>query len=163
DDPQLADDLMRYFPAVLQEKYAEGTARHRLRREIIATVVTNSLVNRVGPTFVHVMKEKTGLPASEIARAYAICRGAFHLRRRGPWPGSAGLATEVPAPQQYAMLQATIRLAETGTLWLLRNLAPPLDIAANIAAFRPGIAALTAEIQGLVPDGSFGAMAEHAE
>jgi len=31
--------------------------------------VTNSLVNRVGPTFVHKMKEKTGLGASDIARA----------------------------------------------------------------------------------------------
>jgi len=161
DDPQLVDDLVQYFPAVLREKYREAIARHRLRREIIATVVTNSLVNRAGPTFVHVMKEKTGLAASEIARAYAICRGVFDLR--GFWADIQALDTLVPALRQYEMLEATIRLAEAGTLWLLRHLAPPLDIAANIAAFRPGIAALAEQIQGLVPEGTLGAMSERAE
>ena len=61
DDSQLVDDLIHYFPAGLAKAHGEALPRHRLRREIIATVVTNSLVNRVGSTFVHVMKEKTGL------------------------------------------------------------------------------------------------------
>src|SRR5262249_5728497 len=42
DDPQLLDDLRRYFPSVLRERFPEQIAQHRLRREIIATVVTNS-------------------------------------------------------------------------------------------------------------------------
>ena len=51
DDPYLVGDLARYFPELIREKFAEHIARHRLRREIVATYVTNSLVNRVGATF----------------------------------------------------------------------------------------------------------------
>ncbi len=161
DDAQLVDDLVHYFPTALNKAYPDAIPRHRLRREIIATVVTNSLVNRVGSTFVHVMKEKTGLPASDIARGYAICRGVFDLRAL--WADIQALDNRVPAARQYEMMDATVRLAEVGTLWCLRNLAPPLDIAANIATFRPGIAELKEGIDLLVTEGALGAMAERAE
>jgi glutamate dehydrogenase len=69
----------------------------------------------------------------------------------------------VPAARQYEMLDATIRLAENGTLWCLRNLASPLDIAANIATFSPGIAELSQSIDGLVTDGALNAMKARAE
>ena len=161
DDAQLVDDLVHYFPAALNQKYPDAIPRHRLRREIIASVVTNSLVNRAGSTFVHLMKEKTGMAASDIARAYAICRGVFDLRAL--WADIQTLDTIVPAARQYEMLDATIRLAEAGTLWCLRNLAPPLDIAANIATFSPGIAELKEDIDGLVTDGALNAMLGRAE
>jgi glutamate dehydrogenase len=160
DDPLLVDDLIHYFPAALHEKYADAIPRHRLRREIIASVVTNSLVNRVGSTFVHVMKEKTGLAASDIARAYAICRGVFDLRRL--WADIQALDNLVPAARQYEMMDATIRLAEVGTLWCLRNLAP-LDIAQNIATFRPGLAELAQSVEALVTEGALAAVNERAD
>jgi glutamate dehydrogenase len=161
DDAQLVDDLIHYFPAELAKAHGEALPRHRLRREIIATVVTNSLVNRVGSTFVHVMKEKTGMAASDIARAYAICRGVFELRAL--WADIQALDNKVPAVRQYEMLDATIRLAETGTLWCLRNLPPPLDIAANIATFSPGVAELQINIDTLVTDGALNAMKQRVE
>lgn len=140
DDPQLVDDLMQYFPKPLRENFAEAITGHRLRREIIATAVTNSLVNRVGPTFVHAMKEKTGMPASDIARAYAITRGVFGLRRL--WSEIQALDTRAPASAQIAMLVEINRVAERGTLWFLRTGMQPLDIAANIEACGAGIAEL---------------------
>jgi glutamate dehydrogenase len=161
DDAQLVDDLIHYFPGELAKAHGEALPRHRLRREIIATVVTNSLVNRVGSTFVHVMKEKTGMAASDIARAYAICRGVFGLRAL--WADIQALDNKVPAVRQYEMLDSTIRLAETGTLWCLRNLPAPLDIAANIATFSPGVAELQTSIDGLVTDGALNAMKQRVE
>ncbi|MFN3462410.1 MAG: hypothetical protein ACK4ZN_15495, partial [Oceanibaculum sp.] len=80
DDPQLVDDLVNYFPTKLRQNYHALIRQHRLRREIIATVVTNSMVNRMGATFVHVTREKTGQSPSAIARAYAVTRAAFKLR-----------------------------------------------------------------------------------
>jgi glutamate dehydrogenase len=148
DDPQLVEDLEKYFPEPLRRQYAAAIAGHRLRREIIATVVTNSLVNRVGPTFVHVMKERVGVGAAPIARAYAITRGAFRLREF--WSAIEGLDNRVATPEQTAMLLAIARLAEAGTLWFLRNGTEPLDIAAHIDAYGPGIAALGEALEGLV-------------
>src|ERR1700722_5021302 len=52
EDPYLSSELERYFPAPVRERFPKAIAQHRLRREIIATATTNSLVNRMGPTFV---------------------------------------------------------------------------------------------------------------
>jgi len=161
DDPQLEEDLLNYFPKVMRERSGEAIRHHRLRREIIATVVTNSIVNRMGPTFVHVMKEKTGLPASDVARGYAICRGAFDLRRL--WAEIQELDNQVPAACQYEMLEATLRLGESGTLWCLRNLSAPLDIADNIAALEPGLAELAGGIKTMISEGAGKALAERGD
>ncbi|MBS0432786.1 MAG: NAD-glutamate dehydrogenase, partial [Proteobacteria bacterium] len=59
EDPWLSHELERYFPEPLREKYAASMQRHRLKREIIATAVTNSMVNRMGATFMLRMQEDT--------------------------------------------------------------------------------------------------------
>ena len=52
EDPALGAELERYFPAPLPERFGDEMAAHRLRREIVATRVTNDLVDRAGTTFV---------------------------------------------------------------------------------------------------------------
>ena len=51
--------------------------RHPLKREIIATHVTNSMINRVGSTFVHRLSETTGARPYEVVRAYLLSREIF--------------------------------------------------------------------------------------
>jgi len=150
DDAELVDDLMRYFPTPIREQWRAAVPGHRLRREIIATVVTNSLVNRVGPTFVHVLKEKTGADAAGIARAYAVTRGVFDLRDF--WGRIEALDNVVPASVQLAMLSTTIDIAETGTAWFLRNVRGELDVAKGIAAYRDGIAELAKTLETVGTD-----------
>jgi len=65
DEPELVGDLLRYFPAPLVERYRPAIEEHRLRREIIATFVANSLVNRAGITFANEMKERSGRSAGD--------------------------------------------------------------------------------------------------
>jgi glutamate dehydrogenase len=161
DDPQLLDDLRRYFPKLLQERFPEQIAQHQLRREIIVTVVTNSLVNRAGITFIHVMKEKTGQAASDIARAYAVTRAVFELRAL--WAEIEALDNKVPAKFQALMADATVRLAEAGTLWFLRNGKLPLDIAAHIEAHRGDIAKLSAQLEDYLTEADRAAFAKRAE
>src|SRR5690606_22493146 len=52
DDPHLEADLMGYFPALMTKKYADDIKGHRLRREIVATVLANDAINRGGPAFI---------------------------------------------------------------------------------------------------------------
>ena len=63
---------IRYFAAELAGYFPHGRGRrasptrleqHRLRREIISTVLANRIVNLAGPVFVHRMKEISGAPA----------------------------------------------------------------------------------------------------
>ncbi|MGH8805726.1 MAG: NAD-glutamate dehydrogenase domain-containing protein, partial [Polaromonas sp.] len=70
EDPFIATALQRYFPQPLRERFPAQLLRHPLRREIIATHVVNSMVNRVGPTFSHRLHEETGAAPADIVRAY---------------------------------------------------------------------------------------------
>ncbi|MDZ4738026.1 MAG: NAD-glutamate dehydrogenase [Rhodospirillaceae bacterium] len=150
DDPQLIDDLVRYFPTPLQQRFRDAIPQHRLRREIIASVVTNSLVNRVGPTFLYVMKEKTGCDAAAIARAYATTRAVFDLRSY--WSQIEGLDNKVPASVQISMLDTTVDIAEAGTLWFLRNARGAADLPGGIEVHRNGIAELAATLGSVGTD-----------
>ena len=82
DDPWVATALVRYFPGALEKTYARYMARHPLKREIIATHVTNSMVNRVGSTFIHRLAETTG---TRPARS----RACLSAEPRGLRPGAA--------------------------------------------------------------------------
>jgi glutamate dehydrogenase len=148
DDRLLFDDLVRYFPKPLHEPYGAALERHRLRREIIANVVTNSMVNRVGASFVHDTMAKTGFSASDVARAYAITRDAFDLRTI--WRAIEGLDYKVPADLQTAMMLEVGRLVERSVFWFLRNGRHPLDVAESAKEFRPGLSTLMRAVDDIL-------------
>lgn len=156
DDPLLVEDLILYFPKQLREKYRGAIERHRLRREIIATFVTNTMVNRVRPTFVARMMEETGKTAPDIARAYAIIRDSFDLRTY--WKAIEHLDNKVPAALQIQMLIEVGQLLERTTVWLLRSGYDDLDIAECIERFGPRIADLARSLERILPPAALTAM-----
>lgn len=140
DDPSLAEDLVKYFPRPLRKDHKPAILRHRLRREIIATVATNSIVNRAGFAFVHELVERLGTNPADVARAYVAVRQAFGLRAY--WGAIETLDNKVPAAAQLAMLRGSSALIERAATWLLRHAPAPLNVAAILADFAPGIEAL---------------------
>ncbi len=140
EDPALTAELADYFPSPLPKRFADRLATHQLRREIVATRVTNGVVDRAGSTFVFRLQEDTGAPAAEIARAYAVARDVFDMR--GFWAEVEALDLEVDASTQIGMLLEARRLVERATRWLLRSRPRPLDIGAEIERFAPGAAAV---------------------
>src|SRR5665213_764101 len=72
DDPYLARELERYFPQAFQRRFANRIKRHRLRRQIIITAATNSIVNRVGPTLLMQCAQDGDANAVAVARAYTL-------------------------------------------------------------------------------------------
>jgi glutamate dehydrogenase len=79
DDPALAADLIGYFPPQLRNEYAAGIQRHRLRRELVAMLLTNDVVNRMGSAAFAQLADETGAGPVAIARAGLIAREAFGL------------------------------------------------------------------------------------
>src|SRR5437868_14426331 len=104
EDPWIALALERYFTSILKEKFAAYIPRHPLRREIIATHVLNSMVNRVGPTFVHRLGEITGATPPQVVRAYLASREVFGLVPL--WQQIEALDTLVPDEVQAEMVIA---------------------------------------------------------
>jgi glutamate dehydrogenase len=148
DDPYMANELVRYFPRVLSERFRERMDSHRLRRELIATYVTNSLVNRAGITFAFRLAEETGAHASDIARAYTVAREVFDLRAL--WTAIEDLDDAIPAEVQLAMLLEGRKLVERATRWLVRSRPRPIEIEEEIAYFAPGAALLTEALPRLL-------------
>src|SRR4029079_11207359 len=108
DDPLLVQDLLLYFPQDLRKRYPAAVGRHRLRREIIATYITNNMLNRVRPTFVWQVSEETGKPSSDVARAFTIIRDSFDLRTM--WADVESLDNKLPAAVQIEMMLSIGRL-----------------------------------------------------
>ena len=144
DDPLLVEDLVRYFPEPLHVRFRPAIERHRLRREIIATYETNTIINRVRPTLVMQMNEDTGKSPSDVARAFTIIRESFDLRSL--WHDIEALDNKLPARKQIEMMIEVGRLLERAIAWLLRSGYEKLDIAAYVAEFRPRIESLSENI-----------------
>ncbi|HET9694109.1 MAG TPA: NAD-glutamate dehydrogenase [Steroidobacteraceae bacterium] len=141
EDPYLSQELQRYFPARLARRYGALLGSHRLRREIIVTATTNSIVNRMGPTFVARTQQDTGADAATVARAYSIARESFEVREL--WSAIEALDNKVASALQYSMVQDTVRLIRQATYWLIQRHRATLGIEQQVARLRPGIRELT--------------------
>ena len=140
DDPRLEDELLRYFPTALQEKFPAAIQGHRLRREITALQVVNSLVNRCGPTFVHTVAQRTGATAATIAQAFTVVRDAWKLRDL--WADIEALDPALRAEAQLRMLIASQRFVVRAVQWTLRRLPQPLDTTAATSQLGRAVAEL---------------------
>ena len=151
DDPWIETALSRYFPAALRERYAAYMTRHPLKREIIATHVTNSMINRVGSTYVHRLMETTGAKPHEIVRAYLLSREIFGFVPL--WQAIEALDNKVDDAVQSSMLVDSSRLIERGTTWFLRSRRLGDDMAMTIAQFTPRVEALATRLHKLIDAG----------
>ncbi|HEX7329666.1 MAG TPA: NAD-glutamate dehydrogenase [Casimicrobiaceae bacterium] len=147
DDPWVATALVRYFPPALRDRYAAYMPRHPLKREIIATHVVNSMLNRVGSTWVHRLMETTGAKADEIVRAYLLTREVYGFPDL--WQQVEALDNKVDDAVQITMLIETSRLLERGTTWFLRSRRLSEDMGATIARVAPRVDALAGRLATL--------------
>ena len=144
EDPWLSEELQRYFPKPLQDKYSSYMDGHRLKREIIATQVTNSMVNRMGASFTLRMHEDTGATAAEVARAFTIAREIF--RARDFWNRIEALDNKVDSSMQISATLAMWSLLRQSTRWLLNQPGHQLDIRVMIERLAPGLEVLEKKI-----------------
>ena len=145
EDPWVATALGRYFPAQLKDKFAAYIPRHPLKREIIVTHVLNSMVNRVGPTFVHRLSEITGTTAPQIVRAYLATREVFGFV--ATWQQIEALDTRVPDAMQAEMVVLLRGLIARATTWFLRSRRLHEPTQHLVGRFAPAVAALRTRLE----------------
>ncbi len=148
DDPYFATEVQRYFPAPIRRRYSKALPAHRLRREIVATATTNSLVNRMGAVFVTRAQEDTDATPAAIARAYTIAREIFSMRAL--WSDIEALDNEVAANVQYGMFFRTARLLRHISYWLLRERGRNLHIENTVGELRSGLETLADGIDSYI-------------
>lgn len=135
--------LTTYFPAEMQQKFSSLMPQHRLRPEIIATVLAGEVVNRMGMTFPNRLKQELGSTGEDVARAYLFAKNIFkadHL-----WQKIADLDNKVPAHIQMELYETVKDLLEHTAIWALHNLPQPIDVAAQCNRFSPLIEKMQVE------------------
>ncbi len=150
DDVYLGREVVRYFPKALQEKFPKALEQHRLRREIIATMLANSMINRGGATLLPRISDQTGASPAEIAAAFAAVRDAY---------GMTALNTRIDALdnqisgalqlQLYAQVQA---LLLDRIVWFLRNGALHTGLTQVVRRFGEGVNTVDAALERLLPE-----------
>ncbi|GJD78162.1 NAD-glutamate dehydrogenase [Methylobacterium gregans] len=144
NDPYFERELQRYFPGALREKFPDAVKGHRLRREIIATALSNIIVNRGGISLVTRLADEAGAEPASIARAYAVTRDAFGLMELNA--AIDGLAGRIPGAAQLDLYAAVQDLLTGRITWFLREIDLSGGIAPVVARYRDGVSALVAAL-----------------
>jgi glutamate dehydrogenase len=157
DDPYLARELGRYFPKAIAERFPDALEHHRLRREIIATQLGNSMINRGGPSLIVRIADQTGAAPAAIAAAFAAVRDSFGMTALNT--AIDGLDNRVPGQLQLELYAAVQDLLLDRIIWFLRNADLSKGLAKVVAHYRDGIAAVEAALDGALSEESSSARA----
>jgi glutamate dehydrogenase len=144
DDPFVADRLVAYFPPVLGRRFAGEIANHRLRREIIATTITSSIADHVGPGIGFRVREEVGADIASVARAYLVVSKVFETDQL--WRRIEELDNRVPAAVQTTMFASISGFLERTLTTLLRNYKDALYMRELSDRFHDGVAELSAAL-----------------
>ena len=137
DDPYLGREINRYFPKEMTERFPGALQSHRLRREIIATQLTNSIINRGGATLIVRIADQTGASAASIAAAFAAVRNSYGLVELNGEINA--LDNSIAGDTQLSLYAAVQDLLLDRLVWFLRNVDLNDGLDAIIGHYREGI------------------------
>ncbi len=135
DDPFFRETLSRYFPEPL-ERFGEEMQSHRLRREIIATVLSNEIVNMAGATFPERLKRSAEVGAGPMVLAFEAARRIFRLDEA--WDAISALDLKISSGAQIALYREVATVLRRLTFWLAKRAARPgMTVSTLIDTYRP--------------------------
>lgn len=144
DQPQLAQLLLSGFPPRLRDEHAAAVRGHRLRREIIATLATNQLVDRMGIALAHRLAAERGVDRAAVVRAYLLAAEA--LGSESLFEAVEALDNQVTTDCQYRLLKRITGLLKHAVGWLLARTEGQTDMAAWLDANRAPARQLLADL-----------------
>jgi glutamate dehydrogenase len=146
DDPYLGRELERYFPKEMSKRYPDALHTHRLRREIIATQLTNSMINRGGATLIVRIADQTGALPPAIAAAFAAVRNSYDLIELNSQIDA--LDNKISGKVQLDLYGAVQDLLLDRLVWFLRNVDLTQGLEKIIGHYREGIAQVATALDG---------------
>ena len=160
EDPWLESDLSGYFPQPVVERFGELLGQHPLRRELLATINANLVVNALGPVFVSQVVAERGAKPADVVRAYRIAREV--VGAEADWETIEDLEGQVEPEVQAELMGGVDALVDAVTRWYLSEGAAG-DLASTTEAGREGFRRLLAAAPTLGGDELQGARRELKE
>ncbi|WP_369044876.1 NAD-glutamate dehydrogenase [Sinomonas sp. P10A9] len=144
DDPWFKDTLRNYFPVEIAERFGDELDSHPLRREIIATVVANDMINLGGITFAFRTIEETSATPAAVAKAFVALREVYRLDEMTDELNA--LPASFPTEHWTAIHLDVRRLLDRAVRWLLHQGTSGQDIAGVVDTYRAPLAALRSKL-----------------
>ncbi|GJF08868.1 NAD-specific glutamate dehydrogenase [Mycolicibacterium cyprinidarum] len=141
DQEVFAARLPSYFPSALSERFSDEIRSHQLRREIVATMLVNDLVDTAGITYAYRVAEEVGVAPIDAVRSFVAADAIFgfgQVWREIRAAGAAGVSVAVTDRMTLDLR----RLIDRATRWLLNYRPQPLAVGAEINRFADKVAAL---------------------
>lgn len=140
--------LTNYFPSALRDRYSDLMLRHPLKREIIATVMTNDMVNRGGISYALRANEESGATPADILRAYVVSKEVFGFTQL--WDEIEKLDRVASTECQIALYLESRRLLDRATRWFLQSRGGKLDVTGEINKFAKDVSRLSTRLPELL-------------
>ncbi|MGB7256936.1 MAG: NAD-glutamate dehydrogenase [Pseudolabrys sp.] len=157
DDPYLGRELARYFPKEMSQRYLDALQAHRLRREIIATQLANSMVNRGGPTLMVRIADQTGAAPDAIAFAFAAVRDSYGMPALNEEINT--LDNKISGAAQLSLYAAVENLLLDRLVWFLRNVYLKQGLAKIVEHYRGSIAQVSDALESALSKDALAARA----
>ncbi|MDQ0238883.1 NAD-glutamate dehydrogenase [Arthrobacter bambusae] len=119
DDPWFSKTLRDYFPRQLSERFGEDLSTHPLRRQIVATVVANDMINLGGIAFAFRAMEETTVSAAAVARGFVVMRRIWDFD--SVTEAIARVPASVPSEHGCAVALDMRRLLDRSTRWYVTH------------------------------------------
>jgi glutamate dehydrogenase len=150
DDAYFVHALLDNFPKALVERFRPAIEHHRLRREIVATILSNDVVNRMGASFAHRLAEDQGVPLGEVLGAYAA---AHDIVGAGSyWLAIDEIDERLPATVTIRCAHQTADLVRHVAAWIVSaRFAQPLDIGSLVSRYAPALTRLEKMLPEVLP------------
>ena len=149
DDPYFLTTLRNYFPVKMQKTYAADIEGHRLRRDIIATVLANDTINRGGPAFVSTLIDQTGFMPADVVKAAVLTRDGYDLKRI--YGEIDALDNVISGTVQNELYQEAARIFAIVTERTLRTKAMQAPLGEAIGQLREALQKLKSALQSSIP------------
>ncbi|GGN90889.1 glutamate dehydrogenase [Nocardia rhizosphaerihabitans] len=144
DSVYFARRLPMYFPTPLRERFGAEIKKHRLRREIVTTMIVNEVVDYAGITYAHRLNEEVGASTSDTVRAFAAASEIFELRDVWARVRSA----DAPAGVCDLLELESKRTLDRASRWLLSNRPQPIAVGAEINRYHRRVQELAPQVPG---------------
>jgi len=151
DDPWMERTLAEGFPAELAARHADAVAGHRLKRELITTLVTNQMVDRLGIATAHRLPAGFGARMDSAVQAYVLADA--WLGGESLFNAIEALDNRLQAQAQYELHKIVIALLKHAMSWWLGTTHQQTDLSQLIELYQPAATRLLEELPGYLAGG----------
>ncbi|VAW33648.1 NAD-specific glutamate dehydrogenase, large form [hydrothermal vent metagenome] len=141
--------LREYFPDKLQKTEIKYLLGHRLHREIVATILTSQIIDRMGATFMQRTYEDTGANVGAIAQAYVVAVELFGAEDL--WKEIEQLDLVIKPKHQIEGGLIIWNHSRQAVRWILNKFGHNFDISTVIKQLQTDIAKFTQCIGEVLP------------